>query len=164
MELDRARLCIKKWHMSFHHIIISSYNGWGLCEGCRESKRCSRDTYQESYITKYTGIRRLHHIIERITIIWERIIIIYCGKNYQKKTIYYRKDSNHLGAEKGGCVALVPAEGVALHRETSLLTISWSEFTWSSKYLLQTGLAPWEFEFPFPGSLWSNFQVLYTHT
>ena len=30
-----------------------------LWEGCRESRRCSRDTYPESYITKYTGIRRL---------------------------------------------------------------------------------------------------------
>ena len=30
-----------------------------LWEGCRESRRCSRDTYPESYITKYTIIRRL---------------------------------------------------------------------------------------------------------
>ena len=30
--------------------------GW---EGYRESRRCSRDTYPESYITKYTSIRRL---------------------------------------------------------------------------------------------------------
>ena len=30
----------------------------GLWEGCRESRRCSRDTYQESYIAKYTSIRR----------------------------------------------------------------------------------------------------------
>ena len=27
-------------------------------EGCHESRRCSRDTYPESYITKYTRIRR----------------------------------------------------------------------------------------------------------
>jgi len=27
-------------------------------EGCRESRRSSRDTYPESYITKYTSIRR----------------------------------------------------------------------------------------------------------
>ena len=27
--------------------------------GCRESRRCARDTYPESYITKDTGIRRL---------------------------------------------------------------------------------------------------------
>jgi len=26
-------------------------------EGCRESRRCSRDTYPESYITKNTSIR-----------------------------------------------------------------------------------------------------------
>ena len=38
---------------------------WGLIdsglvwEGYRESRRCSRDTYPESYITKYTSIRRL---------------------------------------------------------------------------------------------------------
>ena len=29
--------------------------GW---EGCRESRRCLRDTYPESYITKYTRMRR----------------------------------------------------------------------------------------------------------
>jgi len=28
-----------------------------LWEGCRESRRCSRDTYPESYTTKYTSIR-----------------------------------------------------------------------------------------------------------
>ena len=28
-------------------------------EGYHESKRCSRDTYPESYITKYTNIRRV---------------------------------------------------------------------------------------------------------
>ena len=30
-----------------------------LWEGYRESRRCFRDTYLESYITKYTSIRRL---------------------------------------------------------------------------------------------------------
>ena len=29
-----------------------------LWEGCRESRRCSKDTYPESYITRYTSIRR----------------------------------------------------------------------------------------------------------
>ena len=29
-----------------------------LWEGCRKSRRSSRDTYQESSITKYTSIRR----------------------------------------------------------------------------------------------------------
>ena len=29
--------------------------GW---EGYHENRRCSRDTYQELYITKYTSIRR----------------------------------------------------------------------------------------------------------
>ena len=35
--------------------------GWlnGFWEGYRETRRCSRDTYAESYITKYTSIRRL---------------------------------------------------------------------------------------------------------
>jgi hypothetical protein len=32
--------------------------GLVLWEGCRESRRCSRDTYPESYIIKYTSIRR----------------------------------------------------------------------------------------------------------
>ena len=32
--------------------------GWLNWEGYHESRRCSRDTYPESYITKYTSIRR----------------------------------------------------------------------------------------------------------
>jgi len=36
--------------------------GWlnEFWEGCRESRRCSRDTYPDSYITKYTSIRRVN--------------------------------------------------------------------------------------------------------
>ena len=34
-----------------------------LWEGCRQSSKCSRDTYPESYITKYTRIRRLQGVI-----------------------------------------------------------------------------------------------------
>ena len=30
-----------------------------LREGCRESRRCSRDTYPEAYIAKHTRIRRV---------------------------------------------------------------------------------------------------------
>ena len=32
-------------------------------EGYHESRRCSRETYPESYITNYTSIRRLKHIV-----------------------------------------------------------------------------------------------------
>ena len=32
-----------------------------LWEGYNESRRCSRDTYPESYITKNTSIRRIWH-------------------------------------------------------------------------------------------------------
>ena len=38
---------------NFRRLIDS---GW---EGYHDSRRCSRDTYPESYITKYTSIRRL---------------------------------------------------------------------------------------------------------
>ena len=34
--------------------LVGSTDFW---EGYRESRRCSRDTYSESYITKYTSIR-----------------------------------------------------------------------------------------------------------
>ena len=37
-------------------------SGWSFVagqEGCRKSRRYSRDTYPESYITKYTSIRRV---------------------------------------------------------------------------------------------------------
>ena len=36
-----------------------------LWEGSHESRRCSRDTYPESYITKYTSIRRLTPLCEQ---------------------------------------------------------------------------------------------------
>ena len=38
--------------------------GFYIWEGYRESRRCLSDTYPESYITKYTSIRRLLAIIE----------------------------------------------------------------------------------------------------
>ena len=37
----------------------ASVLGVAVLEGCCESRRCSRDTYPQSYITKYTSIRRL---------------------------------------------------------------------------------------------------------
>ena len=40
------------------HIRVQPSFGDRLREGCRENRRCSRDTYPESYITKYTSIRR----------------------------------------------------------------------------------------------------------
>ena len=44
--------------ISFRLDVIPRIADW---EGCRESRRCSRDTYSESYITKYTSIRRKTH-------------------------------------------------------------------------------------------------------
>jgi len=43
-------------------------------EGHHESRRCSRDTYPESYITKYTSIRRLQdhhaHVLRPLAFCW----------------------------------------------------------------------------------------------
>jgi len=39
-------------------------------EGCRESRRYSRDTYRESYITKYTSIRRETRTTWRSTVFY----------------------------------------------------------------------------------------------
>jgi len=33
-----------------------------VVEGCREIRRCSRDTYPGSYITKYTSIRDIQQV------------------------------------------------------------------------------------------------------
>ena len=44
---------------SFDRLKVGWLNGFSFItswEGCRESRRCSRDTYPESYITKYTKI------------------------------------------------------------------------------------------------------------
>ena len=43
----------------FDRIRVGWLTGISFWEGCRESRRCSRDTYPESHITKYTSIRRL---------------------------------------------------------------------------------------------------------
>ena len=42
-------------------------------------------------------------------------------------------------------------------RESSLLTTYWSEIHFIIVMIKRTGLAPWGFEFPFPGSFTSAF-------
>jgi len=49
--------------------------GW---EGYHESRRCSRDTYPESYITKYTSIRRQNECQENMKAVHARIA---CARN-----------------------------------------------------------------------------------
>ena len=39
-----------------------------LWEGYRESRRCSKGTCPESYITKYTSIRTFGHVLKRVFI------------------------------------------------------------------------------------------------
>jgi len=51
---DEVPVGVLEAHASRDHTLAGP-----LWEGCRESRRCSRDTYPESYITKYTSIRRL---------------------------------------------------------------------------------------------------------
>ena len=52
-----------------------SFAGWSLVnrlrvdwlwEGCQETRRCSRDTFPGSSITKYTSIRRLESKVEDV--------------------------------------------------------------------------------------------------
>ena len=45
------------WHIqdSQGQVLVLAFRRW---EECRESRRCSRDTDPESYITKYTSVRR----------------------------------------------------------------------------------------------------------
>ena len=52
---------------SVDRLRVGWLNGW---EGCRESRRYSRDTFPESYITKYTSIRRIntHTSLRRINL------------------------------------------------------------------------------------------------
>ena len=42
--------------------VLAVSGGW---EGYRESRKCSRETYPESYITKYTSIRKFHSFSAR---------------------------------------------------------------------------------------------------
>ena len=53
-----------------------------LWEGFRESRRCSRDTYPESYFTEYTSIRRLNPFYARV-------------KTKKKKKLSSRRNLRH---------------------------------------------------------------------
>ena len=49
------------WSFILTHRVCVSVDILGpLWEGFRESRKCSRDTYPESYITQYTGKQRLY--------------------------------------------------------------------------------------------------------
>ena len=48
-------LILPRWLLSGDRLRVDWLSGW---EGYRESGRCSRDTYPEPCITKYTSIRR----------------------------------------------------------------------------------------------------------
>ena len=50
------------WNAAAVHPYGRRSHGDKLWEGYRESRRCSRDTYPESYITKYTSTRRKHDV------------------------------------------------------------------------------------------------------
>jgi len=41
---------------------VGCLNGF-FREGCRDSRRCSRDTYPESYITKYTSVTKKTRLV-----------------------------------------------------------------------------------------------------
>ena len=54
------------WHVFYPNIALPTINisqnkFIDVWEGFHESRRCSRDTYPASYVTKYTSIRRLFH-------------------------------------------------------------------------------------------------------
>ena len=87
-----------------------------LWEGFRESRRCSRDTYPESYIAEYI-------------------------------LIYEDKLSEVCADVRAGRARHDPffVDNLLVRTYSLIVMIRW------------TGLAPWEFEFPFPGSLTSTF-------
>ena len=56
-----CRLCggVDSLKLSKKQIVVDKNRGVpGLWEGYHESRRCSRDTYPESYIENYTSVRR----------------------------------------------------------------------------------------------------------
>ena len=57
MDMPRARSRESRSHSETKGKYLRVERG-GLWEGYRDSRRCSRDTYPESYITEYTSIRR----------------------------------------------------------------------------------------------------------
>ena len=59
----RRRAC--RIHTLIDHTLVGP-----LWEGYRESRRCSRDTYPESYITKYTSVRRIHDVCYVVSARW----------------------------------------------------------------------------------------------
>ena len=54
LSLGSAYIYIHIYYTCIYHTLAGP-----LWEGCRESRRCSRDTYPESYVTKYTSILRV---------------------------------------------------------------------------------------------------------
>ena len=54
---NTVRASIIYVHASLRTIIVYSCT-FPLWAGCCQSRRCSRDTYPDSYFTKYTGIRK----------------------------------------------------------------------------------------------------------
>jgi len=63
MNLDQDSEQTLQYEEDFNALIDSGLVGsTAFWEGYRESRRCSRDSYPESYITKYTIVRRLIRI------------------------------------------------------------------------------------------------------
>ena len=46
---------------------------WSVIRGDHESRRCSRDTYPESYITKYTAYTKTKHEFTCVR------VLVFCG-------------------------------------------------------------------------------------
>jgi len=102
----------------------------------RESRRCSRDTYPEAYITKYTSIRRLG---------------LMAGAHREELSVVRalegcaREPRDALPLRGGEREFFIDNLLVRIH--FIIVMIRW------------TGLAPWEFEFPLPDSRTSTFLV-----
>ena len=83
-KTDRCMLI--RWGLEAHASRDHTLAG-PLWEGCRESRRCFRDTYPESYITKYTSTRKVIHgadeIINRCIRSWIICAVIFV---HQKRT------------------------------------------------------------------------------
>ena len=107
--------------------LSSEYRDTSLMRNSAPLGPYSRDTYPESYITKYSSIRR----------------VSMAGAHN-----LFRHGRGGSGPLQPG-----PSRGAA-DRGAALLA---GRIHFIIEMIWWTGLAPWEFEFPFPGSLISTF-------
>jgi len=79
VPLFRVSRRFKSWIISHHSRFTCECNEEEISDDDRESRRCSRDTYPESCITKHTSIRGLTEMSSALVCRWLRWRYVICS-------------------------------------------------------------------------------------